>query len=117
MTQIHTAERAPADDAVAGAGVSRASLMADLAAANERNSRLMGRITQLEQRLSQMMGEQIWRESGLGTADGVEKLQQRIVQLEQQKGDLKLKLEEAQEDLEAARATNRELTRALNQTG
>jgi hypothetical protein len=39
------------------------------------------------------------------------------VQLEQEKGDLKLKLEEAQEALEAARAANRELTRVLNQPG
>jgi SMC interacting uncharacterized protein involved in chromosome segregation len=117
LTQIHTAESSPVVDAATGALVSRASLMADLAAANERNSRLMGRITQLEHRLSQVMGEQIWRESGLGNSDGVENLQQRIVQLEQEKGDFKLKLEEAQEDLEAARATNRELTRALNQAG
>ncbi|MCX5395221.1 DUF6262 family protein [Streptomyces sp. NBC_00094] len=117
LTQIHTAEQSPAEGAVKGAGVSRASLMADLAAANERNARLMGRIGLLEQRLSQLMGEQTWSESGLGAPDGVDKLQQRIVQLEQERGDLKLKLDEAVEDLDAARSTNRELTRALNQAG
>ncbi|MFJ4677526.1 DUF6262 family protein [Kitasatospora sp. NPDC088783] len=117
LTQIHTAEQSPSEGAVKGAGVSRASLMADLAAANERNARLMGRISVLEQRLSQVMGELTWRESGLGAPDSVDKLQQRIVQLEQEKGDLKLKLDEAVEDLDAARSTNRELTRALNQTG
>ncbi|RLL70700.1 hypothetical protein D7M15_22270 [Streptomyces sp. Z26] len=117
LAQVHTAEQAPAEGAVAGAGVSRASLMADLAAAGERNARLMGRISLLEQRLSQLMGEQTWKDSGLGAPGSVEKLQQRTVQLEQEKGELKLKLEEALEDLEAARAANRELTRVLNQQG
>ncbi|GGY18168.1 DUF6262 family protein [Streptomyces tanashiensis] len=117
LTQIHTAEHSPAKDAGKGAGVSRASLMADLAAANERNARLMGRIRMLEQRLSQVMGEQTWKEFGLGAPEGVDRLQQRIVQLEQERGDLRLKLDEAVEDLEAARSTNRELTRALNQAG
>ncbi|MFJ9521111.1 hypothetical protein ACIRPK_23015 [Kitasatospora sp. NPDC101801] len=117
LTQIHTAEQSPAGDVVTGAGVSRASLMADLAAANERNARLGGRIALLEKRLSQLMGDQTWRESGLGAPESAEKLQQRIVQLENDKGDLKLRLKEALEDLEAARSTNRELTRALNQPG
>ncbi|MFE1556709.1 DUF6262 family protein [Streptomyces sp. NPDC058734] len=117
LTLVRTAERTPAGGAVVGAAVSRASLMVDLAAANERNTRLMGRITLLEQRLSQLMGEQTWKQSGLGAPDSVDKLQQRVVQLEQEKGDLKLKVDDALEDLEAARATNRELTRALNQAG
>jgi uncharacterized protein DUF6262 len=115
LTQIHTAEQTPTEGGTTGAAVSRASLMADLAAASERNARLMGRITLLEQRLSQLMGEQTWRESGLGAPDNIERMQQKVVQLEQERTDLKLKLEEVLEDLEAARATNRELTRALNQ--
>ncbi|MFJ3311043.1 hypothetical protein ACIPSA_50600 [Streptomyces sp. NPDC086549] len=57
LSEVHIAERAPAADAVGGAGVSWASLMVDLAAANERNARLAGRITLLEGRLSQLMGE------------------------------------------------------------
>ncbi|MFD8417673.1 DUF6262 family protein [Streptomyces sp. NPDC059650] len=116
LTQIHTAEQTPADGASVGAAVSRASLMADLAAANERNARLMGRSSQLEQRLSQLMGEQTWREAGLGATNSVDEMQQRIVQLEQEKGDLKLQLAETAEDLDAARAANRELTRVLNHT-
>ncbi|MCX4411359.1 hypothetical protein ACFV8Z_40950 [Streptomyces sp. NPDC059837] len=91
--------------------------MADLAAANERNARLAGRITLLEGRLSQLMGEQVFAEAGLGAPERTEKLQQRIVQLEQDNADVKLKLDEGLEDLEAARAANRELTRALNQPG
>ncbi|WP_158754741.1 hypothetical protein [Streptomyces sp. NRRL F-2580] len=71
----------------------------------------------LEQRLSQVMGEQTWRDSGLGAPDGIDRLQQRVVQLEQERGDLKLKLDEAVEDLDAARSANRDLTRALNQAG
>ncbi|WP_331738279.1 DUF6262 family protein [Embleya sp. NBC_00896] len=117
LSEVHIAERAPAADAVGGAGVSRASLMADLAAANERNARLAGRIALLEGRLSQLMGEQVFAEAGLGAPESTEKLQQRIVQLEQDNADVRLKLDEALEDLEAARAANRELTRALNQPG
>ncbi|MEU6366442.1 DUF6262 family protein [Streptomyces sp. NPDC046931] len=117
LTQIHAVEQTPAGGAAMGAAVSRASLMADLAAAHERNTRLTGRTTLLEQRLSELMGEQTWRDSGLGAPDGIEQIQKRVVQLEQEKGDLKLKLEEVLEDLEASRAANRELTRALNQPG
>jgi hypothetical protein len=39
----------------------------------------MGRIALLERRLSQLMGEQAWKDSGLGIPDSVEKLQQRVV--------------------------------------
>jgi hypothetical protein len=41
---------------------SRESLRADLANAHERNQRLQTRIQQLERRLSEDLGEQIWRE-------------------------------------------------------
>jgi hypothetical protein len=43
-------------------------------------------------------------------------LQRQIVTLEQRVVELQGQLEERTEDLEAARAANRELTRSLNQT-
>lgn len=115
---IHAAEPEPGQQDTAGATpVSRASLQADLANAQARNTRLVARIQQLEKRLSEALGEQIWRESGVGAPADFEELQRTISRLEQQTGDLTASLEEREAELEAARAANRELTRALNQKG
>jgi len=99
-----------------GPGVSRASLQTDLLAAGERAARLHSRVRQLEKRLSEALGEQAWRESGLGTPADIDALNQKIIYLEQQAIDLRLQLEEQGEDLAAARATNRELMAQLNTT-
>ena len=99
-----------------GPGVSRASLQTGLPAAGERAARLHSRVQQLEKRLSEALGEQAWRESGLGTPAGIGALNQKITHLEQQAIDLRLQLEEQGEDLAAARATNRELIAQLNTT-
>jgi Family of unknown function (DUF6262) len=93
---------------------SRASLQADLLAAQQRAVRLHTRVRQLEQRLSQLLGEQTWRESGLGAPDDVDALKQRITHLEQQAVDLRIQLDERDQDLTAARAANRELMTQLN---
>ncbi|MET8771173.1 hypothetical protein [Streptomyces sp. NPDC004658] len=61
------------------------------------------------------MGEQTWRESGLGAPADYEELQRQVVRLEQMNTELTARLEERDAELEAARAANRELTRALNQ--
>ena len=96
--------------------VTRASLQADLLAAHERAARLNARIQQLEKRLSEALGEQTWRESGLGGPTDIDALHQRISQLEQHNLDLQQQLEERDDDLTAARATNRELMARLNTT-
>ena len=85
-------------------------------AAGERAARLHSRVRQLEKRLSEALGEQAWRESGLGTPADIDALNQKIIYLEQQAIDLRLQLEEQGEDLAAARATNRELMAQLNTT-
>ncbi|MFD8502877.1 DUF6262 family protein [Streptomyces sp. NPDC003631] len=116
LVLVHAAELQPAAQDPAGATpVSRASLQADLANAQARNTRLVTHIQQLEKRLSEALGEQVWRESGLGAPADVEELQRTITRLEQQTVDLKLLLEEREAELEAAREANRQLTRALNQ--
>jgi hypothetical protein len=68
----------------------------------------------LEKRLSEALGEQTWRESGLGAPTDIDALNQTITHLEQQAIDLRLQVEERDEDLAAARATNRELMARLN---
>jgi len=115
LDQIHTLEATPPTPAdTGGPAVTRASLQADLLAAGERAQRLNGRIRQLEKRLSEALGETIWQETGLGVSGDVEKLNQTINQLEQQAIELRLQLEERDQDLAAARAANRELIAQLN---
>ncbi|MET9039334.1 hypothetical protein [Streptomyces mirabilis] len=94
-----------------GPAVSRASLQADLAAAD---ARLAARVRRLEHRLSEVLGEQVWRESGVGGPDDTEQLRARITTLEQQVTDLELKLQDQGDDLNAARTANRELMAQLN---
>ena len=115
LAQLHALEATPpvAGDGN-GPGVSRASLQSDLLAAGERAARLHSRVRQLEKRLSETLGEQAWRESGLGTPADIDALNQKIIHLEQQAIDLRLQLEEQGEELAAARATNRELMTQLN---
>ena len=115
LDKIHALEAtppAPAD--TFGPAVTRASLQADLLAAGERAQRLNSRIRQLEQRLSEALGEKAWQESGLGVAPDIDALNQTISHLEQQAIDLRLQLDERDQDLAAARAANRELIAQLN---
>ncbi|MGF6889573.1 chromosome segregation ATPase [Nocardia sp. GAS34] len=94
--------------------VTRTSLQADLLAAHERAARLAARIQQLEKRLSEALGEQTWHESGLGAPADVDALHQRVNRLEQHNLDLQQQLDERDDDLDAARTTNRELMARLN---
>jgi hypothetical protein len=115
LAQLHAIEATPPATGDGNRpGVSRASLQTDLLAAGERAARLHSRVRQLEKRLSEALGEQAWRESGLGTPADIDALNQKIIHLEQQAIDLRLQLEEQGEDLAAARATNRELMTQLN---
>jgi chromosome segregation ATPase len=114
MEKIHALQADPVTGDHIGPAVTRASLQADLLAAHERAARLDTRIRQLEQRLSQALGEHTWRESGLGAPTDIDALHQRISQLEQQVIDQQQQLDERDEDLAAARATNRDLMARLN---
>lgn len=114
LEQIHAIEAQPPNTAGAGPAVSRASLQADLLNAQQRAARLAARVHQLEQRLSEALGEQAWHESGLGTPDDIDQLKHQIITLEQHTVDLQLQLEERDQDLDAARAANRELMAQLN---
>jgi hypothetical protein len=116
LEQIHATKAQPANAAGGGPAVSRASLQADLLNAQQRGARLAARVQQLETRLSQLLGEQAWHESGLGAPDDIDQLKQRIVTLEQHTVDLRLQLDERVQDLDAARAANRELMTRLNTT-
>ena len=115
LEKIHAhATEPPTTGADTSPAVTRASLQADLLAAHERTARLHTRVQHLEKRLSDALGEHAWRESGLGTPADIDALHQQITHLEQQTADLRLQLTERDEDLAAARATNRELIARLN---
>ena len=117
LAKIHALEATPpAAGDTASPAVTRTSLQADLLAAHDRAVRLNARIQQLEHRLSEALGEQAWRESGLGTPADIDALNQKITHLEQQATGLRLQLEERDEELAAARAANRELMAQLNAT-
>ena len=94
--------------------MTRESLKADLANSHQRIARLASRNQQLERRLSEMMGEQAWRESGLGAPTDIDQLHRRITMLEQQVVDLTGQLNERTQELAAARAANRELFTNMN---
>lgn len=97
-----------------GPAVSRASLIADLAAAHDRFTRLNRENGQLRERLSEALGDQAWRESGLGAPDNIGELQRGLTHLEQLVAELRRQLADKDDELDAARATNRELMSALN---
>jgi hypothetical protein len=108
LGQVHAAQANLAAAQGNGPMVSRASLQADLANAQ-------GQVTrQLETKLSELLGEQAWRESGLGAPADIDQLQRRIIELEQQAVDLRGQIEERDQELEAARTANRELIANLN---
>ena len=73
-------------------------------------------VRQLEQRLSSTLGEQAWRESGLGAPADTDALNHKIITLEQQVTGLRIQIDERDQDLAAARAANRELMARLNTT-
>jgi Family of unknown function (DUF6262) len=114
LDQVHVLEAEPPNNTQTGPAVSRASLQADLLNAQQRFTRLNSRVQQLEKRLSAVLGEQAWNETGLGAPDDIDQLKQQIVQLEQRIIDQRLQHEEHTQDLDAARAANRELMTQLN---
>jgi hypothetical protein len=71
----------------------------------------------LEHRLSAELGQHVWERTGIGAPADIDGLQARILDLEQQVLDLKIRLDERADELEAARSANRELTKIVNQPG
>jgi septal ring factor EnvC (AmiA/AmiB activator) len=61
-----------------------------------------------------MLGDRAWRESGPGAPEDVEKLKRRITELEQEVVDVTRQLDQRGQELDAARAANREMITQLN---
>ena len=112
-TQVHARSAAPASSP-ASTTASKQSLLADLANLREQNQRLRKQNTDLTARLSEVLGEEVFRASGIGHTDDTKALRTRIGQLEQQILDLRQELQERTDDLDAARAANRDLMTLAN---
>jgi hypothetical protein len=117
LERVHVVQANATTLAGTGPAASSASLQADLLNAQQRATRLAARVHQLEGRLSSLLGEHAWQESGLGAPPGIDALKQYNHTLEQQVTDLRLQLDERDQDLAAARAANRELMTQLNVAG
>ncbi|QES56903.1 hypothetical protein DEJ51_24225 [Streptomyces venezuelae] len=111
---VLTRAAAPPPGVTTGTQVSRQSLLADVANLTARNGRLTAHITRLERRLSESLGQAAWEASGLGAPADIDTLNRRITELEEQIIDLRSELAERDEDLDAARSTNRELMARIN---
>ena len=113
LDQVHALAARPSGLSAEGA-VPTASLQGDLRAAQYRCARFASRVQQLERHLSELMGEQTWRSSGLGAPEDIDQLHQRITSLEAEVADLGIQLGERTEELNAARLANRELMTRVN---
>jgi uncharacterized coiled-coil protein SlyX len=116
---LHAAVLAAADQALtnpppASTTISHRSVMAENANLHAQNRRLAIRVRDLEDRLSELLGHQAFERSGLGAAANIASLQAEIDRHQQTVLDLTQALEERDDELAAARATNRRLMTELN---
>jgi len=110
----HAAQAPPDTSLPRTSQVSRQSLLADLANLRAHNQRLRQQNAKLAKRLSDALGEEVFRASGHGGPDQTEALRRRVGELEQTTVDMRQQLQERTEELDAARATNWELMAELN---
>jgi hypothetical protein len=97
--------------------ISHRSALAENANLHAQNQRLAQHIRDLEDRLSETLGQQAFERSGLGAPTNTAALQSELEQQRQTNLDLKRTLEERDEELAAARETNRRLINQLNRSG
>lgn len=95
-------------------GISRRSLLADVANLRAHNERLRHQNTKLSERLSEVLGEQVFHDAGLTRTDEISTLRERVAELEQQLLDCRQDLQEREDELAAARAANRDLISTPN---
>ncbi len=110
---VAAARRQPPPPA-ASIGVTDVSLRTELTNFKAQNLRLLRHVTNLEKRLSELLGGQVYRTTGIGAPDTDADLRQHVDQLNQRLTDLRHQLEERTEELTAARAANRELMTKIN---
>ncbi len=94
--------------------ISHRSVLTENANLHALNHRLAQRIRDLEDRLSEMLGQQAFERSGLGAPTATAALQDELEHHKQLVLDLTSRIEELDEELAAAREANRGLMAELN---
>jgi chromosome segregation ATPase len=98
----------------AATSISHRSVLAENANLHELNRRLSQRIRDLEDRLSEILGQQAFERSGLGAPTATTTLQEDLEHHKQLVIDLTARIGELDEELAAAREANRGLMAQLN---
>jgi cell division protein FtsB len=101
----------------ASTAISHRSVLAENANLHEQNRRLAQQVSDLEDRLSELLGEQAFDRSGLGAPASTAAVHAELEAQRQTVLDLRRALEEREEELAAARETNRRLLNQLNRSG
>lgn len=100
----------------AATSISHRSVLAENANLHEQNRRLAQHISDLEDRLSELLGQQAFERSGLGSPASLAAVTAGLETQRQTVLDLKRALNERDEELAAARETNRRMMNQLNRT-
>lgn len=93
---------------------SQRSLLADAANLRAQNERLRRQNAALTDRLSEVLGAEVFRASGVGGDEADTALKERLSELEQQLLDCRRDLRDREDELAAARTANRDLMTTLN---
>jgi hypothetical protein len=101
----------------ASTAISHRSVLAENANLHEQNRRLAQQVADLEDRLSELLGQQAFDRSGLGAPAGTAAVHAELEAQRQTVLDLRRVLEERDEELAAARETSRRLMSQLNRSG
>ncbi len=105
------------DPSPAATAISHRSVLAENANLHEQNRRLAQQVSDLEDRLSELLGQQAFDRSGLGASVSTAAARAELETERQAVLDLRRALEERDEELAAARETNRRLMNQLNRPG
>jgi hypothetical protein len=101
----------------ASTAISHRSALTENANLHEQNRRLAQQVADLEDRLSELLGQHAFDRSGLGAPASTAAVQAELEDQRQTVLDLRRVLDERDEELAAARETNRRLMNQLNRPG
>ena len=102
------------DSSPSATAISHKSALAENANLHEQNRRLARQVSDLEHRLSELLGQQAFDRTGLGAPTSTAALQAELEAERQAVADLHRALDERDDELAAARETNRRLMNQIN---
>jgi len=113
---LKAATEATTSPSPAASAISHRSVLAENANLHEQNRRLARQISDLEERLSELLGQQAFERSGLGAPASTAAVHAELEAQRQTILDIKRALEERDEELAAVRETNHRLMNQLNRS-